>query len=73
MGNTANLILDQALELSAVERASVAEKLLFSLDSPDSKIDALWAAEADSRIEAYKKGEIETVSAEEVFKKYRRT
>ena len=72
MTNSANIILDQALELSASERANVAEKLLFSLDRPDSKIDTLWAKEADSRVEAYKKGEIETVPAEKVFAKYRR-
>jgi putative addiction module component (TIGR02574 family) len=73
MGNSANLILDQALELNATERANVAEKLLFSLDSPDSEIDVLWAKEADSRIEAYNKGELETVSSEDVFSKYRKT
>ena len=72
MTNSANMILDQALELSAPERANVAEKLLFSLDRPDSKIDALWAKEADSRIEAYKKGEIEAIPAEKVFAKYRK-
>ena len=73
MTNSANMILDQALELSATERAIVAEKLLFSLDNPDSKIDDLWAKEADSRIEAYKKGEIKAIPAEEVFAKYRNT
>jgi putative addiction module component (TIGR02574 family) len=70
MTNTANTILDQALELSSTERAVVAEKLLFSLDSPDSKIDAIWANEADSRVEAYNKGEIEAISSEKVFAKY---
>ena len=73
MTNSANIILDQALELSASERANVAEKLLFSLDKPDSKIDDLWAKEADSRVEAYKNGKIEAISAEKVFAKYRRT
>jgi len=73
MINSANIILNQALELSALERANVAEKLLFSLDRPDSEIDALWANEADSRVEAYEKGEIEGVPAEKVFAKYRRT
>jgi len=73
MTNSASMILDQALELSASERASVAEKLLFSLDRPDSKIDALWAKEADSRIESYKKGELEAIPAEKVFAKYRKT
>ena len=62
MTNSANIILDQALELSATERAIVAEKLLFSLDNADSKIDDLWAKEADSRVEAYKKGGIEAVN-----------
>jgi hypothetical protein len=49
------------------------EKLLFSLDSPDTNIDAIWAKEADARIEAYDRGEIETVSATEVFDKYRKS
>ena len=71
MTNSENMVLDQSLGLSATERANVAEKLLFSLDTPDSKIDAIWAKEADSRVEAYKKGEIEAISAEEVFAKYR--
>ena len=73
MANSANMILEQALELSATERAIMAEKLLFSLDNPDSKIDDLWAKEVDSRVEAYKKGEIEAIPAEEVFAKYRNT
>jgi len=73
MANSTNMILDQALELSATERAIVAEKLLFSLDSPDSKIDDIWAKEANSRVEAYKKGQIETIPAEEVFAKYKNT
>ena len=73
MTNSENMVLDQALGLSAAERANIAEKLLFSLDTPDSKIDALWAKEADSRVEAYKKGEIGAISAEEVFAKYRTT
>ncbi|WP_230990906.1 addiction module protein [Bathymodiolus platifrons methanotrophic gill symbiont] len=70
--NSATMILDQALGLSAIERANIAEKILFSLDSPDPKIDSFWAKEADARVEAYQKGEIETIPAEEVFAKYRR-
>lgn len=73
MTHTANTILNQALELSPLERADVVEKLLFSLDSPDSNIDTIWAKEANSRIEAYERGEVEAVSAEEVFDKYRRS
>jgi len=71
MSDAANIILDKALELSPVERADVAEKLLVSLDLPDSAIDKLWAEEADRRVEAFKKGDLETVSADDVFAKYR--
>jgi len=70
MSNSVNMIINQALELNPIERADVAERLLFSLDKPDSAIDALWAEEADLRIEQYKKGEIETILASEVFSKY---
>ncbi|MFT6906906.1 MAG: putative addiction module component (TIGR02574 family) [Oleiphilaceae bacterium] len=73
MTHTANSILNQALELSASERVDFVKKLLFSLDSPDTNIDAIWAKEADARIEAYDRGEIETVSATEVFDKYRKS
>ena len=73
MANSANMILDQALELRAAERAIVAEKLLFSLNNPDSKIDAIWAKEADSRVEAYNRGEVDTIPSDEVFAKYHRT
>jgi len=47
------------------------EKLLSSLDAPDSRIDAIWAKEADARVEAFERGELGSNSAEEVFKKYR--
>ena len=71
MTHAANTILNHALELTAAERADVVEQLLFSLDRPDSKMDAIWAKEADARVEAYYKGEIETIPAQEVFEKYR--
>jgi len=65
-----NSVINQALELTFADRADIVEKLLISLDNPDPSIDAVWAKEADARIEAYERGELETVSAEEVFRKY---
>lgn len=35
-------ILKEALELPVMERASLADHLLSSLDQPDEHIDALW-------------------------------
>jgi len=70
MTNKVNFVINQALELASTERADIVGKLLISLDSLDPFIDAIWAKEADARIEAYERGELETISAEEVFRKY---
>ncbi len=68
---TADKILKQAMNLKPVEKAELIDKLLYSLDKPDSRIDALWAKEAERRIDAYEKGEIKSVSLEKVLKKYK--
>lgn len=71
MTDSAKSLIDQALKLTASERAAVAERLLASLDVPDPAIDAAWAHEANARVEAHDRGEIESVPAEDVFAKYR--
>jgi putative addiction module component (TIGR02574 family) len=70
MTNSATAVIDLALKLKASERAAIAERLLLSLDTPDADIDAAWAHEANARIEAHDRGEIESVPAEDVFAKY---
>ncbi|MGH8614798.1 MAG: addiction module protein [Gammaproteobacteria bacterium] len=70
MSVEAKKILEQALHLSQQERAVVAESLLSSLDRPDPTIDQLWAQEAEARIDAAERGDMETVSEQEVFAKY---
>jgi putative addiction module component (TIGR02574 family) len=72
MSDIAKILIDQALELPSVERAIVAEQLLLSLDRPDPEIDAVWAAEAEERVDAYDEGAIEVVAVSEVFGKYDR-
>lgn len=67
-----NIVLNQALELTASERVDVVEKLLYSLDKPDSLVDEVWAREADARVEAFERGELKTTSAKSVFGKYRK-
>jgi putative addiction module component (TIGR02574 family) len=71
MTDSAKSLIDQALKLKASERAAVAERLLASLDVPDPAIDAAWAHEANARVEAHDRGDIESVPAEDVFAKYR--
>ncbi len=48
MTHAANTVFNHALKLSSLERADIAERLLISLDTPDSSIDAIWAKEADA-------------------------
>ena len=61
-------ILEEALALPPVERASLLEELLSSFDFPArQEVDALWAAEAEDRIEAYDRGEMRAIPADEVF------
>ena len=71
MTHSATDVIDQALKLKASERAAVAEQLLWSLDIPDTAIDAAWAQEADARVEAHDRGDIESIPAEDVFAKYK--
>ena len=61
-------ILEQALQLKIEERFLIIEGLLKSLDEPDKVLDAIWIDEAEKRLEAYRKGDLESVSMEEVFK-----
>lgn len=66
-----NKILNDALNLKPVEKAELIDKLLSSLDSPDKYIDDLWAKEAEDRIDAYEKGEIKSITLNEVLEKYK--
>jgi putative addiction module component (TIGR02574 family) len=65
-------ILKDALELPTIERASLADQLLSSLDQPDEQMDTLWRQEVESRIDAYRSGKIRAVSLKEVLAKYKK-
>jgi putative addiction module component (TIGR02574 family) len=64
--NLAEELIQQALSRSPDERAVIAERLLSSLEL--SEIDQLWALEAEDRLNAYERGEVEAIPAEEVHK-----
>lgn len=59
MSELGEKLIEQALGLPANERAKFAERLLSSLDPELSEIDQLWAKEAEDRLDAYERGEIE--------------
>ena len=68
MTANAEQVLANALSLPPNERAQLAEQLFASLDISQEELDRLWAQEADSRIDAYERGEIKAIPAEKVFK-----
>ena len=68
---TPNKILKDALYLRPAERAELIDKLLSSLDMPDTEIDKLWIKEAEDRIDAYERGELKAVTLEKVLERYK--
>ena len=67
MAASPETLLRQALELPANDRAALVDGLIFSLDKPDPAVDSLWLKEAESRMAAYRSGELGAVDADEVF------
>jgi len=68
---TADSLFKEASGLSPFEKAQLIDRLISSLDQPDKGIDELWAQEAESRIDAYDRGDLKAVSLDKVLKKYR--
>lgn len=65
----------EALELSAVERAQLAHRLIVSLDDDveddPAEVERAWADEIRRRLEEIDAGTAELVPAEEVFAELR--
>ncbi len=67
MTASAQKLLHEVMRLPASERAALVESLVESLDKPDPALDAVWLREAESRLAAYRTGELGAVDAEEAF------
>ena len=70
MNTDVQSVISSALSLPLPERALVAQKLLESLDE-DAEIDAAWVAEAEDRLAAYERGELQEVDYDEVMRELR--
>lgn len=63
-------IESEALGLNIEARASLAGKLLLSLDEPtESEVEKLWLNEAERRLEDYRAGRSHAIPGNDVFKK----
>ena len=69
MSNLAE-ILKGAMSLDVHDRATLAERLLASLEElTEEEAERLWAEESQRRLEQYRAGRAKVVAAEEVRKK----
>ena len=67
---TAKQLCDQALQLPPEERMALVDQILDTLDERDGSLDAQWAQEAQSRLTAYRRGEVQAIPLNEVMAKY---
>jgi putative addiction module component (TIGR02574 family) len=70
---SAKALSAQAMQLSPDERLALVDQLLDTLDEPDATLDALWAKEAESRLAAYRRGEVQALALSDVIAKYQTT
>ncbi|VAX37377.1 hypothetical protein MNBD_UNCLBAC01-907 [hydrothermal vent metagenome] len=62
----------KALHLNATDKVHLVEMILESLDQPDPKIEKAWVAESEADYAKYKKGEIKSISLENVKKRFKK-
>jgi len=65
-----DLILSDIFMLSDTEKLQIVDKVLASLHPVNKGVDAAWAQEAEERVNAFTKGNIETIETKEIFEKY---
>ncbi|NJM37834.1 MAG: addiction module protein [Akkermansiaceae bacterium] len=65
------IIEEQALRLPDRERAILADRLLESLHDISAPVRANWIEEADSRMSAYRSGEIISIDGSEAIAQLR--
>ena len=66
MDDTLQRLKDEARRLSPGERLELVEDLLGNLEDFSGPFAGEWAAEAEDRLSAYQRGELDTVPMQEV-------
>jgi putative addiction module component (TIGR02574 family) len=67
---SAKTLSAQAMQLPPEERLALVDELLDTLDVPDADLEGLWAKEAESRLAAYRRGEVQALALSDVIAKY---
>jgi hypothetical protein len=71
MATDTDKLLSHIRALSDEEKIRLLDTILTDLDTPDPEIDEIWANEAPKRWESYKEGKLETVSYEDLIRRYK--
>lgn len=72
MPDTTSELAQRGKRLPREDRERLVDELLASLNEPAvAQLDAAWSAEIERRLAAYDRGEIQALSADEVFAKAR--
>jgi hypothetical protein len=71
MATDTDKLLSDIRALPDEEKLRLLDVLLTDLDVPDSEIDQVWVNEARKRWNAYKEGRLETISYEDLIKRYK--
>lgn len=72
MATQADKLVTEIRALPDEEKLRVLDAILTDLDKPDEEIDQVWAEEARKRWSSYKAGRLQSVSYEELMRKYNR-
>jgi putative addiction module component (TIGR02574 family) len=65
---TTEELISEAMSLPVELRARLVDELLKSLNPSQADIDALWAAEAERRVNEIESGKVKPILGEQVFK-----
>jgi putative addiction module component (TIGR02574 family) len=72
MTQKSQVVLEEALKLTAYERAEVAEQLIASLDDgSDADVEQAWQEEVQRRLQQVESGEVKPIPWEEVQRRLR--
>ena len=73
MTNKSQVVLEEALKLTANERAEVVERLIASLDeAPDIDVEQAWQEEIQNRLEQIERGEVDLIDSDTVMAELRK-
>ena len=71
MATDADKLISEIRALPQEEKLRLLDVILTDLDKPNTEIDQIWANEARKRWDTYKAGKLETISYEDLIKRYK--